>query len=338
MIERNVYQSSSGGKQYIPMEFGASIIGTNTPLFAKTLAWKYANLPSQRVKEDLEQNHFRTVSRSHIQETSYLVGEKMLAQETEINYNHGIKKESVHSISVGRDGAMLKLMDGSYRESMVGTLSLLGAEREVLHTIYLGDQPEYGKEGFDILMCNEIAQLKSEFAHLPWSAVADGAGHNWTFLEPHVDTQIIDWWHGWEYIRAGLGQIYAAAKVEKAVKKWDIRLKEEEHSVLKLIKLFNKYDRKLKKEQKPSQILERTLTYLSNHHHQMNYARYLNQGFLIGSGVTESACKTLIKSRFCGCGMEWKQENTRLLILNRSLILTNNRWNQAWKCMTKVAA
>jgi hypothetical protein len=80
-------------------------------------------------------------------------------------------------------------------------------------------------------------------------------------------------------------------------------LKEEGHSVLELLKLFKKSDRKLRKGQKPSQILERTLTYLSNHHHQMNYASYLEQGFLIGSGVTESACKTLIKSRFCGCGM-----------------------------------
>jgi hypothetical protein len=314
------------------------MIGTNTPLFAKTLSWKYAHLPSQRVQEDLEQNHFRNISRSHIQAVSYLVGEKILDQETAITYHHGIKKESVQSVSVGIDGAMLKLTDGNYREAMVGTLSLIGAKREVLHTIYLGDQPEHGKEGFGILMSNEIAQLKSEFGHLPWSAVADGAKHNWTFLEKHVQTQIIDWWHAWEYIRAGFREIYAAPKVEEVVKKWDTRLKEEEKSVLKLLKLFKKYDRKLKKEQKPSQILEKTVTYLSNHHHQMNYASYLEQGVLIGSGVTESACKTLIKNRLCGCGMEWEEGNTRLLILNRSLTLTNNRWNQAWKAMTKTAA
>lgn len=145
------------------------------------------------------------------------------------------------------------------------------------------------------------------FGHLHWSAVADGAAHNWIFLEKYAQMQIIDWWPAWQYIRAGFGEIYPAPKMKKAVKKWDIRLKEEEKSILKLLEFFKKYDQKLKKEQKPSQILEKTITYLSNHHHQMDYASYLKQGFLIGSGVTESACKTLIKSRFCGCGMEWRK-------------------------------
>lgn len=47
----------------------------------------------------------------------------------------------------------------------------------------------------------------------------------------------------------------------------------------------------------------------------MNYAHYLKQGFLIGSGVTESdemppTCKLLIKTRFFGLGMQWKLKNT----------------------------
>ena len=33
---------------------------------------------------------------------------------------------------------------------------------------------------------------------------------------------------------------------------------------------------------------------------------YADQYFPIGSGVTEAACKTLIKQRFCLAGMRWK--------------------------------
>lgn len=271
------------------------------------LSWKYSNLPSARVQEDLAQNHFRTISRTHIQTVSYLVGEQLLENEPEITYTHGIAKKAVKSVSIGRDGAMLPLTDGSFREAMVGTLSLVGEKREVLHTIYLGDQPEYGKEGFDTLMSQEIAQLQSEFGHLPWSGVADGAAHNWTFLDKYTQTQIIDWWHTWEYIRAGFEEIYVGDKIQKAIQKWDERLKEEENSIGILFRLFKKYDQKLKKEQKHSKVLQKTITYLSNNQHRMNYADYLNQGLLIGSGVTESACKTLIKSRFCGCGMEWRK-------------------------------
>jgi hypothetical protein len=34
----------------------------------------------------------------------------------------------------------------------------------------------------------------------------------------------------------------------------------------------------------------------------MNYAQYLEKKYPIGSGVTEAACKTLVKQRLCqGC-------------------------------------
>lgn len=266
-------------------------------------------MPSERVVEDLSENHYRQVSRSHIQRVSYEVGDKLLELESAMNYAHGVAPRLVKNISVGRDGAMLRLKGGIYREAMVGTLSLVGADREVLHTIYLGDGPEYGKAGFEAMMSQEIAHLKREFAHLPWVGLADGSAHNWAFLNKHVETQIIDYWHAWQYIRAGLEVIYPLEKkLLKQTNKWQELLKEKEQSVGKLLKLFKKHYRALKKAQIINETLQKSITYLSNHHQQMNYAKYLKQGYLIGSGVTESACKTLIKSSFCGCGKKKIQQ------------------------------
>ena len=56
-VERHVYQSSKGGKQYCPLEQSARIIQTATPRFAKTVSWKYAEKGSTRVQEDLLQSH-----------------------------------------------------------------------------------------------------------------------------------------------------------------------------------------------------------------------------------------------------------------------------------------
>jgi hypothetical protein len=42
-----------------------------------------------------------------------------------------------------------------------------------------------------------------------------------------------------------------------------------------------------------------TITYFSNHKHPMNYARYRAKHLPIDSGVTEAACKTLVKQRLC---------------------------------------
>jgi len=46
--------------------------------------------------------------------------------------------------------------------------------------------------------------------------------------------------------------------------------------------------------------------YRKNNLNRMNYAAHINQNLSIGSGVTETACKTLVKQRLCGSGMRWK--------------------------------
>ncbi len=336
---RHVYQSSRGGKQYVPLELHSGVIGLDTPRFAKMLAWKYAQVSSESVAEDLQENHHRAISRSHVQEASYEVGGLILSLEPDIRYRTGIDKSQVGAVSVGRDGAMLRLLDGSYREAMVGTPSLVGQDREVLHTIYLADKPEYGKGGFEALMEDEIHKLKVELGHLPWVGLADGSAHNWAFLAPHTDRQIIDWWHAWQYIRGALEAVFPEpAQAKRQIDKWETRLQGSENAVLGLLKLFKKTDREWKKTAKEPPDLTKAITYLSNHHHQMNYAHYLKEGFLIGSGVTESACKTLIKCRMCGCGMKWQEDNTRLVTLLRGLVLTKGRWGQTWEYLAKSAA
>ena len=64
-IERHVYQSSKGGRTYCPLDFGARIMRTATPLFAKQTAFKYATNEATVVIRDFAQ-HGRTVSRSYV--------------------------------------------------------------------------------------------------------------------------------------------------------------------------------------------------------------------------------------------------------------------------------
>lgn len=327
-----MYQSSSGGKQYVPLETNLGFIGVNTPRYAKLLAWKYAHMPSAQVAEDLAQNHCRAVSRSHVQAVSYAVGDILLAKESEMHYSTEVDCQEVFAISLGRDGAMLKLLDGTYREAMVGTISLLNQDREPLQTIYLADGPEYGKAGFDALFTYEITQIKQDFSALPWAAVADGAAHNWSFLENYAETSIIDWWHAWQYIHPALQALYPNEKdYAQACQKWEDVLQKQENSITKLLAKFKKAKKQFLKTQKNPMVLEKAISYLANHQAKMNYALYLQMGLQIGSGVTESACKTIIKNRFGGCGMRWEEGNTRALTLLRSLVLTKGRWEQAWK-------
>ena len=57
---------------------------------------------------------------------------------------------------------------------------------------------------------------------------------------------------------------------------------------------------------------------------------YQRQALPIGSGVTEAACKTLVKQRLCSSGMKWKDRGARVVLSLRSLVLTEGRWEQFW--------
>ena len=50
----------------------------------------------------------------------------------------------------------------------------------------------------------------------------------------------------------------------------------------------------------------------------------------IGPGVTEAACKTLIKQRLCNSGMRWKEKGAAAVISLRSMTQTDCRWDQFW--------
>ena len=76
--------------------------------------------------------------------------------------------------------------------------------------------------------------------------------------------------------------------------------------------------------------LEAAITYFRNHKHQMNYGHYRANALPIGSGVTEAACKTLVKQRLCRSGMKWKDRGAQAVLSLRALVLTEGRWAQFW--------
>jgi hypothetical protein len=63
----------------------------------------------------------------------------------------------------------------------------------------------------------------------------------------------------------------------------------------------------------------------------MDYVTYLAKNLPSGSGVTEAACKRLVKQRLCCSGMKWKEKGASVILSLRSLVITWSRWNQFWE-------
>ena len=62
----------------------------------------------------------------------------------------------------------------------------------------------------------------------------------------------------------------------------------------------------------------------------MKYAERREAKLPLGSGVTEAACKTIIKMRMCRGGAKWKEEGAAGVLSLRTLIYTEDRWEQFW--------
>ena len=194
-LSRHVYQTSTGGKTYCPLDDNARIISSATPRFAKIISHKYARGSAREVSEDFSLNHGRTVAHSYLQNTANFIGG--IAQATEESWEYSIppQDDAVETISISLDGTCILMVKEGYREAMAGAISLYNKAGDRLHSIYIGASPEYGKEKFLARLEKEIFAVKLQYPSARYIGIADGAKMNWTFLDAHTDCQILDFYH-----------------------------------------------------------------------------------------------------------------------------------------------
>ena len=330
-VGRHVYQSSAGGKTYCPLDRSARIVVTSTPKFAQQVGWKFAQGSSVMVQRDLAENHGRAVSRSYVQGVAEAVSAVAQAKEEDWHYATPTLAAAVASVAIGLDGTGLLLCEDGYRQAMVGTVSLYDHQGERLHTLYVGASPEYGKATFLARLEREIQHIQALYPAARYVGVADGAAENWRFLAPYVSEQIIDFYHATGYIAAAAQAAFPRHQARRQA--WLAQrchaLKHTPGAAGQLLEEMEALaDKPLSKA--IGEKLAAAITYFRNHQHQMNYADYQAQGWPLGSGVTEAACKTLVKQRLCQSGMKWKDQGARIVLSLRALVLTEGRWGQFW--------
>jgi len=328
--ERHVYQPAEGGKTFCPMDAGARIIRKATPRFAKMVSHKFAHGAATQVLEDLEQNHGRPCLKATLQDLATHVGTVVQTKEESWSYATP-ELGKVTTVGIGVDGTCMLICDQKWREAMTGSISLYDKHGERLHTIYVGAAPEYGKETFFNRMTREIDHVKSLYPRAHFVGIADGAKSNWDFLGPHIDEQVLDFYHASQYLARAAAAI---CKHEQDREQWldeqCHNLKHKHRAAQRILReLEQAPTTKMKPDQKKD--LQDCITYFSNHLHQMRYARYVENAIPIGSGVTEAACKTLVKQRLCCSGMRWIPEGAQIILSLRALALTETRWEQFWQ-------
>jgi len=183
------------------------------------------------------------------------------------------------------------------------------------------------------------SQLRCQAAQVGWDeaeqqiALSDGGNGLEEFFRKNFPLAecILDFWHASEHLtELGL----ALWPLDEAVRKkrvgaWCHQLKHE--GGLRIIRGLEELDLS-QHAASARQSHADCLRYFKNHQHRMDYPRYLANGWQIGSGPVESACKTVVANRLKGSGMRWGSDGSDAVCHLRALYLSQRgQWESFWK-------
>jgi hypothetical protein len=184
-----------------------------------------------------------------------------------------------------------------------------------------------------VLLRQQAAQVGMEKAQ-QWIGLSDGGSGLEDFLRSNfnrVDMAIIlDFWHPTGYLETLAGALYSddAEKRQQQMQQWCHTMKHEGGAAI--LKVLQGLDPPKKKT--AQEALQEAVQYIGNNIHRMDYPYYLAQGWQIGSGPIESACKTVVGQRLKLAGMRWREYGTDNVSHLRALFKSDkDQWEAFWE-------
>lgn len=135
--------------------------------------------------------------------------------------------------------------------------------------------------------------------------VCDGAAWIWKLVEHYFPeaVQIVDWYHACQYFYPLAEALFADD--HSAGQQWvhsmqDLLWQGQVDAVIRTCQ-------RLVDQHQGGQAARSALTYFTNNQDRMQYAHFREQGYFIGSGTVESACKQIVSMRLKRSGARWSR-------------------------------
>lgn len=168
-----------------------------------------------------------------------------------------------------------------------------------------------------------------------WIGLTDGGNGLENFVTKNfnrADLQLIlDFWHASEYLLELAKLLHPDDEDarQQLYEQWCHIMKHEGGQAI--ITHLEQYPLPARRPAARAKLAE-TLSYFKNNLHRMDYPTYLANGWLIGSGSVESACKTVVAQRLKLAGMRWREDGTDGMCHLRALFKSElGQWQAFWK-------
>jgi hypothetical protein len=215
-----------------------------------------------------------------------------------------------------------------YREIGCATLAFCDAKGDLISAVRFGRCPEPKKVTLKDTLRRDLAHVLAARPDLRIAKISDAGGDNWEYMATLPEgPEILDFFHATEHLAAALAAVYGDGKLETRHKFESLRerLLTEERGVDAVINALQY----LRSKHKRIKTIGTVLRYFRKNRHRMRYAEWQAEGYMIGSGVVEAACKTLVAQRLKLSGMRWSPFGAQAVLTMRGWD-QSDRFDEAW--------
>jgi hypothetical protein len=190
----------------------------------------------------------------------------------------------------------------------------------------------YPLEEVGPLLRRQAAQVGMDQADC-WLGLTDGGSGLEDRLEenfPLVWAVILDFYHPTEKLTALARLLYPQEETrsQEQARDWCRLLKEEGGALVAAV--LREWDWPPRRPGL-AEAVDEVAGYLERNAHRTEYPEYLAEGWCIGSGAVESACKTVVGQRLKLAGMRWGEDGTDALCHLRALYRSEKgQWAAFW--------
>jgi hypothetical protein len=264
---------------------------------------------------------------------------RTLGPAADWRWNHDARGRTVAYVSIDATGVGMQGEGGAKAEgrmAWVGKVFNPRAEPTEAHPKPHAPAARYqaglmSLEELGARLRRQAAQVGMDRAE-QWVALTDGGNGLDDFMDVQFPraVRILDFYHAAEHL-GDLAKAYCGGDVgaaEALAGQWSHRMKHEGGAaILATLEALDVRGR-------PTAVLEehRLVTgYVRNNLHRMDYPRYQAEGWQIGSGHIEAACKTVVNQRLKQSGMRWGDDGADALCHLRALYEGEpGQWDAFW--------